>query len=71
MQTPVGIFYNLSEEVQVLLNKDSYADFYKVDFPLYGDSHNFPSGVYYYKLTIKNGNNTEVFNETKAMVLLK
>jgi len=42
---------------------------YEVDFPafltLVRDGTNYPSGVYYYKLTVEN------YNETKKMVLVK
>ncbi|MGA2668706.1 MAG: T9SS type A sorting domain-containing protein [Ignavibacteria bacterium] len=56
------IIYNvLGHEVAVLLNQQLQPGTYEVEW----DATNFPSGMYFYKLT------TDSFNESKRMMLIK
>ncbi len=48
-------------EVELIVNKKQTADTYEVTF----DGSNYPSGVYFYKLTTDN------YTETKRMVLIR
>ncbi len=49
------------KEIQVLVNQELSPGTYEADF----DGNNLSSGVYYYKLE------TELFTETKKMILVK
>ena len=55
------IYDLLGREIETLLNEKHSAGTYEVSF----DASNYPSGVYYYKLT------TDEFSETRKMILLK
>lgn len=55
------IFNSLGEEVETVVNRELSAGNYKYDW----NAINLPSGIYFYKLQ------TEKFNETKKMVLIK
>lgn len=55
------VYNTLGEEIAVLVNKQMTAGVYKVSW----DAHNFPSGIYLYKLKV--GNNSIV----KKMALIK
>jgi hypothetical protein len=55
------IYDILGREVAVLVNEQLRAGTYEVDF----DGANYPSGVYFYKLTAQD------YSETKRMVLIK
>ncbi|MCI0448785.1 MAG: T9SS type A sorting domain-containing protein [Chlorobi bacterium] len=55
------VYDALGREIQTLVNEQLTPGTYEVDF----DGSNLPSGVYYYKLE------TELFTETKKMVLIK
>jgi hypothetical protein len=57
----LSVFDVMGREIQVLVNQQLSVGTYEADF----DASNLPSGVYYYKLE------TEEFNETKKMVLVK
>jgi Secretion system C-terminal sorting domain len=57
----LSVYDLLGREVTVLVNEELRPGDYKVDF----DGSNFPSGVYYYKLTAGG------FTETKKMILVK
>jgi hypothetical protein len=62
------IFDILGREVSVLVNEALKPGSYKVDW----NASNFPSGVYYYKLTARQaGSLTGDFSETKKMMLIK
>jgi len=55
------VFNLLGKEVATLVNGKKSAGYYEVTF----DASNYPSGVYFYKLTADN------FTETKKLILLK
>lgn len=55
------IFDILGKEIETLVNEKQSPGTYEVSW----DGTNYPSGVYYYRLSAEN------FNETKKMVLLK
>jgi Secretion system C-terminal sorting domain len=57
----VTVFDILGREIKTLVNKKQIAGNYSINF----DASNFPSGVYYYQLSLDN------FIETKKMILLK
>jgi hypothetical protein len=57
----------LGREVQTLVNEELKPGTYEVEW----DATNFPSGVYFYKLSIVNGELSIAFSETKKMVLLR
>jgi len=52
----------LGREVATLVNEEKPAGNYEVEF----DGTDFPSGIYFYRLSVDNG-----YNETRKMVLLK
>lgn len=60
-QTLLTVYDLLGREVAVLVNEKLAPGGYEVDF----DGSNLPSGVYYYKISAGD------FNETKKMVLVK
>jgi photosystem II stability/assembly factor-like uncharacterized protein len=55
------VYDMLGREVETLVNKELNAGTYKADW----DASKYPSGVYFYKLA------TDVFTETKKMILIK
>jgi hypothetical protein len=57
----LSIYNVLGEEIAVLVNKEQEAGYYEVEF----DGTNYPSGVYFYKLTVGE------YSETKKMVLVR
>jgi hypothetical protein len=57
----LSVYDILGRELAVLVNQKQLAGTYDVEW----DASNFPSGVYYYKLTTKE------FSETRKLVLLK
>jgi hypothetical protein len=59
--TRLTIYDLLGREVAILVNEQLKPGTYEVEW----DGTNYPSGVYFYKLT------TESFNQTKRMVLIK
>ncbi|MGH2575856.1 MAG: T9SS type A sorting domain-containing protein, partial [Ignavibacteria bacterium] len=59
--TQLIIYDVLGREVATLVNEESKAGVYSVDW----NGTNYPSGVYFYKLE------AGVYTETKKMVLLK
>ena len=59
--TSLKIYDILGKEIQTLVNEQLQPGSYEVSF----DGSNFPSGVYFYKLTSGN------FTATKKLVLLK
>lgn len=63
------IVYDIQgREVTVLVNQEQTAGSYKVNF----DGTNLSSGVYFYKLEIRQGgSSTEYFSDIKKMVLMK
>jgi hypothetical protein len=62
------IFNILGKEVQTLVNEQLAPGTYEVDW----NASNFPSGVYYYRLTARQaGASTGDFSETKKMILVK
>lgn len=62
------IYDILGREVAILVNEQLNAGIYEVDW----DAVNYPSGVYYYKLIVRQaGSSTGDYTETKKMVLVK
>jgi hypothetical protein len=59
------IFDILGREVTTLVNEPLKPGTYEVDWSATGGGTNYPSGIYFYKLTTKE------FSETKRMVLIK
>ena len=57
----IRVYDVLGKEVAVLVNEKLRPGTYKITW----DASNYPSGVYFYKLT------TADYNQTKKMVLLK
>ena len=55
------VYDAMGREIKTLVNEKQNAGSYQVEF----DGTNYPSGVYFYKLT------TSDFNQTKRMVLMK
>jgi hypothetical protein len=55
------VFDALGREIETLVNEKQSAGIYEATF----DASNYPSGVYFYRLT------TDGFSETKKMILLK
>jgi uncharacterized protein YdaL len=55
------VFDMLGREIETLVNEKQSTGTYEATF----DASNYPSGVYFYRLT------TDGFNETKKMVLIK
>jgi len=55
------IYDILGREIQTLVNEDLQPDIYEAEF----DGSNYPSGLYYYKLTSGD------YSETKKMILLR
>jgi hypothetical protein len=66
MKTKVTIFNVLGKEIATLVNEQLNPGTYEVEW----DAGNYPSGVYYYQLTINN-EQLSIFKETKKMVLIK
>jgi len=60
------IYDVLGREVETIVNENLKSGTYEVQW----DAANYPSGVYYYQLTVNSGQLT-VFRETKKMVLVK
>ena len=66
--TELKIFDVSGKEVAVLVNEKLGSGKYEVGWI----AENFPSGVYYYRLTLKSGEGNDVrYSETKRMVLIK
>jgi hypothetical protein len=64
--TRLTIYDLLGREVATLVNEQLKPGTYEVEWPApSGDGTDYPSGVYFYKLT------TETFSESKRMILLK
>jgi uncharacterized delta-60 repeat protein len=63
----------LGREIATLVNEQLSPGTYEVEWPApSGDASNYPSGVYYYQLTVRQaGSLTGDFTETKKMVLVK
>ena len=62
----------LGREVTTLVNKKLQPGTYEAEWPARtgGDASNYPSGVYFYQLTV-NSEQKIMFSETKRMVLVK
>jgi photosystem II stability/assembly factor-like uncharacterized protein len=68
MSTRLIIYDVLGREVVTLLNKQLHPGSYSVDW----DGTNYPSGVYFYKLEVRQtGSSTGDYAQTKKMVLIK
>jgi photosystem II stability/assembly factor-like uncharacterized protein len=65
-QTFLSVYDVLGREIATLLNEQLNAGTYEVDW----DARNYPSGVYYYQLTV-NSEQLSEYKETKKMVLMK
>lgn len=62
------IFNILGKQIQTLVNEQLAPGTYEADW----NASDFPSGVYYYKLTVRQaGSSTGDYVETKKMVLIK
>ena len=58
--------YNaLGQEITTLVNEQLKPGVYEVDWSAVGGAVNYPSGVYFYKLSAGD------FSETKKMLLIK
>jgi hypothetical protein len=66
-KTEIRIYDVLGREVATLVNEQLSPGTYEVEW----DGTNFPSGVYYYQLTVSSEQLTTNFIETKKMVLLR
>lgn len=62
----ISIYNILGEEITKLVNEEFLPGTYETTW----DASNYPSGVYYYKLTISSEQVTK-YTETKKMVLIK
>ena len=60
-QVTLLVYNILGSSISTLVNQQQYSGNYKVVF----DAGNFPSGIYYYTLTIGN------FTQTRRMILMK
>ncbi len=63
--TQLSIYDALGKEIQMLVNEQLNAGTYEVEWSAGGGAVDYPSGVYYYKLSAGE------YTETKKMVLLK
>jgi hypothetical protein len=60
------IFDILGREIETLVNEALQPGTYEVEWPApMGDGSNYPSGVYFYRIT------TGSFSDAKKMILLK
>ncbi|MBL8017400.1 MAG: T9SS type A sorting domain-containing protein, partial [Ignavibacteria bacterium] len=60
-QTHLSVFDILGREIEILVNEILKPGNYNVNWV----ATNYPSGVYFYKLTAEN------YNETRKMILIK
>ncbi|MCX6162543.1 MAG: T9SS type A sorting domain-containing protein, partial [Ignavibacteriae bacterium] len=60
-EVKLTVFNTLGKEVETLVNEHQSAGTYEVSF----DASQYPSGVYFYRLTTDN------FSDTKRMLLVK
>ena len=60
-QTFLSVYDLLGREIATLVNEELKPGTYEVNW----DASNYPSGVYFYRLT------TETFYETRKMVLIR
>lgn len=66
--TNLTIYDALGKEAAVLLNQQLQPGTYEADW----DASNYPSGIYYYQISIHSGKlETENYTETKKMILIK
>ncbi len=64
----IKVFDVLGKEIETLVNENLKPGTYEAAF----DGSNYPSGVYFYRLTINHsGTSADGFTETKRMVLIK
>jgi photosystem II stability/assembly factor-like uncharacterized protein len=64
----VKVFDVLGKEIETLVNESLKPGTYEAAF----DGSNYPSGVYFYRLTVRHGGpSADGFTETKRMVLIK
>ena len=63
----VFVYNILGNEVATLVNEQLSPGTYEIEF----NGTNYPSGVYYYQLTVSNEQLTIAFKETKKMILIK
>ena len=64
----IKVFDMLGKEIETLVNESLKPGKYEAAF----DGSSYPSGVYFYRLTISHGgSSTDGFTETKRMVLIK
>ncbi|MBL8007562.1 MAG: T9SS type A sorting domain-containing protein [Ignavibacteria bacterium] len=61
------VFNSIGKQIRTLVNEKKYSGEYKIDF----DGSNLPSGVYFYSLEIKIEKSSEVFTDTKKMILIR
>jgi len=64
----VEVFDVLGSKIQTIVNEQFSPGIYETQW----DAENYPSGVYYYKLTVRQaGSSTGNYSETKKMILVK
>jgi hypothetical protein len=61
------IYDTLGGEIEILVNEELKPGIYEVSW----NGSNYPSGVYFYQLTVSSQQLTELYRETKKMVLVK
>ena len=61
------IYDILGREVNTLVSENVKAGEYQISF----DASNLPSGVYFYRLTVTNGQTTSIWTATKKLILVK
>jgi photosystem II stability/assembly factor-like uncharacterized protein len=65
LQTKLVIYDILGREIAVLVNEQLQPGSYETEWSAAGGAYNFPSGVYYYRLTAGD------YSETRKMILIK
>jgi hypothetical protein len=64
----IVVYDIMGREVQTLVNERLKAGTYEVKF----DGSMLPSGVYFYKFVVRHGgSSTDIYSETKKMLLIK
>ena len=61
------IFDMLGREAATPVNEKLSAGTYSIDW----NASDFPSGVYFYRLTVNSANNDMVYSQTRKMIILK
>jgi hypothetical protein len=63
----------LGKEVSTLINEYKQPGTYQVSFNAHQGkfSGDLPSGVYFYRIEVKDSKSNKIFSETKSMIYLK